>query len=300
VALVSGGVVVAKAEEEELNARNCKLESLEVWAGASPLRLEPHFSEDVHNYTAALDFAAEPIWVDPVASGDGCRARRSDNARAIPAGGSGRVSVSLSGENPHDIFVALRRRSGNDGTLEAIFLTGAKLSPAFNAATRQYHARLVSSTGSQSDELVLALRPVDMGQGLQVSLRSTKGHSKEHVVPELQASLKQLRYRWRNFSFGTLANMNLSLASFPLEAIVRIWPATAVEAGHAKGKGPPTMQYSITIQHFTDQVTTARSTGGVSYTKHVVAASLAILLCCICANVVRVTSGLVVEDANGK
>merc|ERR1719410_649992 len=95
-ALISGGVALATAKED-LNSRNCTLAMLEVWAGTSPLRLEPRFSKDVRNYTAAVDFNAEPIWVDPVASGDGCQARRSDKGQAIPAGGSGKVSVSLSG-----------------------------------------------------------------------------------------------------------------------------------------------------------------------------------------------------------
>lgn len=293
------------ATAEDSNARNCTLASLQVWAGASPLRLEPHFSEDVRNYKAAVDFDAEPIWVDPVASGNGCKARRSDQGQAIPAGGSGKVSVSLSGQTPHEISVALRRRSGNDGTLEALSLTGAEISPTFDAATRKYHARLGSDGGSQSNEVVIAVRPVDMGQGLQVMLRSAEGHDGEKAVPETQASLKQLRYRWRNFSLGTSADLDQLSTSHPLEATVRIWPASAVEAGHATGTGPPVVQYRISIQpvaHLGENHSnshTTRSNTGVSYTKHVVAASLALLLCCICANVVRVTSGSVVANDAG-
>merc|ERR1719428_2361956 len=79
---------------------SCALSALELLSGSNgeaPLRLFPSFSPELRRYSAWLDYAVQPLWVQPTPSG-GCLARRGDAIGSIDPGTNGEVQVFVAGE----------------------------------------------------------------------------------------------------------------------------------------------------------------------------------------------------------
>uniref|UniRef100_A0A7S4S378 Uncharacterized protein n=1 Tax=Alexandrium monilatum TaxID=311494 RepID=A0A7S4S378_9DINO len=294
LAVLALGTEAAAGQE---STANCSLEALWVWGGGSPLQLDPAFSPAVHHYKASLDYAAEPVWVDPVARGAGCEARRADPGRSVVAGGRGEVAVVVRGEDHASYSVALTRRSGRDDALDSLALRGAEISPTFRPEVHSYRAQLLSSVRGGRERAVLIVAPADMGQGLEVSLR---GGGVRASAAELPQSLEFLRWRRRNFTLGRWSSGGrLQLPPpaarswrLPLDLDVRVWPAAAAARPGGGPEGPPARTYTVRIYPAGEGPDDAESMGThpALSLKGVVAAAAAVFLCCVLLGIVYVNT----------
>eukprot|EP00747_Dinoflagellata_sp_TGD_P212968 gnl/TRDRNA2_/TRDRNA2_85993_c0_seq1.p1 gnl/TRDRNA2_/TRDRNA2_85993_c0~~gnl/TRDRNA2_/TRDRNA2_85993_c0_seq1.p1 ORF type:complete len:685 (-),score=101.70 gnl/TRDRNA2_/TRDRNA2_85993_c0_seq1:108-2162(-) len=148
----------------------CTLRSLRVWGGMSVLQLIPSFSPDVHMYSAHLDFAANPLWVQAVPS-SWCRARREDATRTLLPGHTleMRLGVIETGEKvraPSQYIVSVERRTGRETALFGLSVIGAgPLSPPFSPDQFEYTADVALVPGGA---LAIHYTPLDTGQVLDV------------------------------------------------------------------------------------------------------------------------------------